>query len=337
MASTTASIPRFLLPQSGLIWRRAGPSPSAAAGSAPARIYLRLASSSSKQAPPSGPRVLAKPERFNPPSHGARLPKKTPPRHYGGDLSAEEVTAQEVREYPGMAPPKNTRAYWFLHSRWIHVAITVVRLSPHSRRPRPPPPASHPAQTQDPIPPPSITPTNIRVFKKGTLSGLAIFTFVLNFKHTSPFADMLPPASDFLRHPISSTRLLVEVMRLHEAHKTARINEKRKRNVEDVAKRAAYRKAHGLPDEMGLFNMPMAKIRTEGDEAGAVPEAGAGQAAAVEEGAVAPGAQLTEGGEEAAVVAAAETRSKGPEVRRLTEEERQAVVEKAKGKWLGIF
>jgi hypothetical protein len=33
----------------------------------------------------------------------------------------------------------------------------------------------------------------------------------------------------------------------------------------------------------------------------------------------------------------AEAQNKGPEVRRLTEEERQAVVEKAKGKWLGIF
>jgi hypothetical protein len=72
--------------------------------------------------------VLAKPERFTPPSHGARLPKKGGPRHYGGDLSTEEVAAQVAREYPGMPPPPNTRAHWFLTSRWIHVVITVVRL-----------------------------------------------------------------------------------------------------------------------------------------------------------------------------------------------------------------
>ena len=140
---------------------------------------------------------------------------------------------------------------------------------------------------------------------------------------------MLPPASDFLYHPISATKMLIEVLRLHEAHKTARINDKRRRNVEDVAKRAAYRKAHGLPDEMGLFNQPMAKIRTEADDASPVAAAaadaapGEGQGAVVAEGVATP---ESEG-----------KGSKGPEVRRLTEDERQAVVEKAKGKWLGIF
>ncbi|KAK4038700.1 hypothetical protein C8A01DRAFT_47722 [Parachaetomium inaequale] len=292
MASATASIPRFLLPQSGLIWRRAAAPSSASSG--PSRIFLRLASTSKPNPPSGGPRVLAKPERFNPPSHGARLPKKGIPRHYGGDLSAAEVTAQTVREYPGMPPPKHTRAHWFLHNRWIHVVITV-----------------------------------------GTLTTLAIFTFTLSFKHTSPFADMLPPASDFLYHPISSTRMLIEVLRLHEAHKTARINDKRRRNVEDVAKRAAYRKAHGLPDEMGLFNQPMAKIRKDGGEGGddASPVAAAAAASGEGQGAEAAGA-----GEGAAATPESEGKgNKGPEVRRLTEEERQAVVEKAKGKWMGIF
>ena len=130
MASATASIPRFLLPQSGLIWRRVvagtpAPSPSVSA-SASRRIFIRLASSNSK----SGPHVLEKPERFNPPSHGARLPKKTTPRHYGGDLNAEEIKIQAQTDYPMMMAPKGTRAYWFWHSRWIHVIITVVRNPP---------------------------------------------------------------------------------------------------------------------------------------------------------------------------------------------------------------
>jgi hypothetical protein len=42
-------------------------------------------------------------------------------------LSAEEVAAQAQRDYPGLPPPPNSRAHWFLHSRWIHVVITVVR------------------------------------------------------------------------------------------------------------------------------------------------------------------------------------------------------------------
>ena len=163
-----------------------------------------------------------------------------------------------------------------------------------------------------------LTHTHVRL--QGTLSGLAIWTFALNFKHTSPFADMLPPAEDYLRHPIASTRMLIEVVRLHEAHKSARIEEKRRRYIEDVAKRAAYRKAHGLPDEVGLFNQPMAKIRTDddgGDKAGA--------AAAADDGAAQQQQQQQEQGE--GQVAG----------RRLTEEERREVVKEVKGKWLGIF
>ncbi|KAK3297650.1 uncharacterized protein B0H64DRAFT_431543 [Chaetomium fimeti] len=290
MASATASIPRFLLPQSGLIWRRAAPTPTSA--SAPGRIFLRLAST--KPNPPPGGRVLAKPERFNPPSHGARLPKNTPPRHYGGDLSYEEVSAQAVRDYPGMAPPEHTLAHKFLHNRWIHVVITV-----------------------------------------GTLTTLAIFTFTLSFKETSPFADMLPSTSDFLHQPLASARMVVEVVRLHEAHKTARINEKRRRNVDDVAKRAAYRKAHGMPDEVGLFNQPMARIRPDAD-AGA--DAGVDDASPVAVGRGGEEAAVPVGAAAAAVAGSSEAKKDGGhEARRLTEGERQAVVDKAKKGWLGIF
>lgn len=128
---------------------------------------------------------------------------------------------------------------------------------------------------------------------------------------------MLPSASDFLWHPLASTRQLIEVLRLHEAHKSARIAEKRKRNVEDVAKRAAYRKAHGLPDEMGLFNQPMAKINMDGEG----EEKGVDDASPVNEAAVERGGE----GE------------KEEGVRHLTEEEKKEVVKDVKGKWLGIF
>lgn len=75
---------------------------------------------------------------------------------------------------------------------------------------------------------------------------MAAFVFITNFKRDSPFADMLPHWSQFFVHPIRSTGTLFEVLRLHQAHVTAETQEKRKRKVEDVQKRSAYRKAHGL-------------------------------------------------------------------------------------------
>lgn len=88
--------------------------------------------------------------------------------------------------------------------------------------------------------------------KQGTLTGLALFTVVENFRRTSPFADMLPSLSDFGSHPILSTRQLLEVVRLTESHRSAEVAEKRKRRVDDVVRRSEYRKAHGLDADQGL-------------------------------------------------------------------------------------
>ncbi|KAK8078165.1 hypothetical protein PG996_004335 [Apiospora saccharicola] len=76
---------------------------------------------------PSKPIVLEKPEKFNPPSHGARLPRSTP-KHYGGALGAEELTAQKTKEYPGLPPPPNTWSHWFIHNKHIHMFITLGAL-----------------------------------------------------------------------------------------------------------------------------------------------------------------------------------------------------------------
>lgn len=73
-----------------------------------------------------------------------------------------------------------------------------------------------------------------------------------NFKHNSPFADMIPSFSDFFYHPITSGRTIVEVIRLGEAHNAAIVQEKRRRRVDDVVKRSQYRKAHGLEDKQGF-------------------------------------------------------------------------------------
>ncbi|KAK0626279.1 hypothetical protein B0T14DRAFT_390845, partial [Immersiella caudata] len=204
--ATTTSIPRFLLPQSGLIWR-------GVTGIAPigARITIRFSSSKSKP----GPHVLEKPERFNPPSHGARLPRKgATPRHYGGDLTKEEEMAQVRKEYPGMMAPSGTFAHRIIYSRWIHMTITL-----------------------------------------GTLACLAVYVWVANLRKNSPFADMLPAGKDFFYHPFASTRMFLEVLKLDEIRTSAEVAAKRARHVDDVEKRNKYRKAHGLSQEQGFASM----------------------------------------------------------------------------------
>ena len=124
MAQVT-TIPRFLLPQTGGLWRQAGTSVAARPSGLPVRI--RFASSSGPARDKDGkPIVLEKPERFNPPSHGSRLPKRTTPRHYGGDLSASEAQAQRVKDYPGLMAPKGTLSHWIWTSYWLHSAIAMV-------------------------------------------------------------------------------------------------------------------------------------------------------------------------------------------------------------------
>jgi len=132
-SSTLAStIPRFLLPQRGLIWQRAASRTTAATKiTTSAATKVRSASSTTDK-----PRVLEKPERFNPPSHGSRLPKKQTPRHYGGELSAAEKQAQQQRDYPKMMPPPGTWGHWIWSSRWVHLVLTLVR--PPSPFPLPP-------------------------------------------------------------------------------------------------------------------------------------------------------------------------------------------------------
>ncbi|ETS78752.1 hypothetical protein PFICI_08605 [Pestalotiopsis fici W106-1] len=195
---------------------------SAAKGAAP-----KLSSTPDPTAPrkavtpdPSKPLVLEKPERFNPPSHGARLPRSTP-KHYGGAPTFEEVQAQKTREYPGLPPPPNTWSHWFINNRHIHMFITL-----------------------------------------GTLVSLTAYTFAAKFNATSPYAEMIPPISEFPSHPIDYIGTCFHVLRLHEEHISAVTAEKRRRKVDDVAKRNEYRKAHGLDAAQGIesWNAPAKEV-----------------------------------------------------------------------------
>ncbi|KAF5646620.1 uncharacterized protein FTJAE_1910 [Fusarium tjaetaba] len=116
--ASRAIIPRFLLPLQGPLWR--GISIPLSQNS----IRIRFASSSSK----GKPIVLEKPARFNPPSHGSRLKKNHVPKHYGPELTASEVAAQNKKHYPGMMAPEGTWEHFFWHSRLLHTFITMGTL-----------------------------------------------------------------------------------------------------------------------------------------------------------------------------------------------------------------
>ncbi|KAK5631267.1 hypothetical protein RRF57_006981 [Xylaria bambusicola] len=192
--------------------------PAASAEKPTAQAVAPKTATAPPKVDPSKPLVLEKPERFNPPSHGSRLPRSTP-RHYGGSMTAEEVNLQSQRTYPGLPPPPNTWSHWFINNRGIHMFITL-----------------------------------------GTLTSLALYTFAQNFKANSPFADMVPPISEFPRHPFQYIGVCLDVLRMHEEHESAQTAEKRRRKVEDVAKREEYRKAHGLePARSGFLGAKAAE------------------------------------------------------------------------------
>lgn len=179
--------------------------------------------------------VIEKPARFNPPSHGARLPRKNRPQqlHYGGALSGEDVAAQRKRDYPGLPPPRNSWAHWFFNSKILHLGITMVSCATR-------------------------VPTLFYLLHakpwQGTLVSLALYTAAENFKANTPFAEMLPATKDYWQHPIISLRTTHEVWQLTMLHESAVTAEKRKKVVDDVVKRSEYRKAHGLEQKGGFGN-----------------------------------------------------------------------------------
>ena len=116
----SASIPRFLLPRGHIL-----SSPQLPKLVNPP--FRRLPNHrNASAASTSKPRVLEKPTRFNPPSHGKRL-KQEVPRNYGPQLTAEQKIEQETKKYPHTMPAKGTFMYWFLTTTSIHTFISLVR------------------------------------------------------------------------------------------------------------------------------------------------------------------------------------------------------------------
>lgn len=128
----------------------------------------------------------------------------------------------------------------------------------------------------------------------------------------SAHADLLPSSSDFASHPIDSVGMVFEVLRLDAEMRSAETGAKRTREVDDVERRARYRKAHGLPAEQGIASwLPNGGKAVEPPVAEAVEEVKAegGKVVAGEDGGVV--------GREEAVVA--------------------DPVPEARKKWFGVF
>lgn len=188
----------------GILFRRQCPWPKYAPIARSSPFFTRPYNSNAR------PPVLEKPEKFNPPSHGARL-RNPAPRYYGPQMTEKELNQQKKKKYPNMMPPEGSFMHWFLHNKMIHLWISL-----------------------------------------GTLTTLAVTVMVTNFKRDSPFADMLPEWYNLFLHPIRFWRTVFEVIKLDTARISAETAERRKHRVDDVAKRAAYRKSQGLDKFEGI-------------------------------------------------------------------------------------
>ncbi|KAH1557802.1 hypothetical protein KXX57_000019 [Aspergillus fumigatus] len=191
------AIPQFLLPRGipssrtlhALTRRR---NPTTLATTVPS--LCRCASSDDG----SKPRVLAKPDKFRPPSHPAR--RVVPTRN--GRVVSGPIN------YPGPRLSEKEKAQ--------------ICFRPRGR--------------------------SCTSFCRGVLTSLATFTFTTNFKHSSPYAHLLPPWSALLTHPIDTIGQALAVFRMHVQHTSMETREKRLKRVEDAEKRRQYRIAHGLEE-----------------------------------------------------------------------------------------
>ncbi|EPE27317.1 hypothetical protein GLAREA_03232 [Glarea lozoyensis ATCC 20868] len=229
MASSAALIPRFLLPRQGAIWLRASSVRNASnkASSASKKVPKKASSPPAAAGKPSS--AAGKPLVLEKPTHFR------PPSH-------GQRRVKEAPRYPGPKlseeeeAARKTRKYpnmmpaegTFMH--WFinnkSIHLTITL---------------------------------------GTLFTLATTVYFNNLKRSSPYADLLPGLSDVFFHPIQSTRTFGEVIRLTGDYNTIQTMERRKAKVEDVTKRDAYRKAHGLDKDEGFGGWT---ARAAGEEMG---------------------------------------------------------------------
>ncbi|KAK8193701.1 hypothetical protein IWZ00DRAFT_543524 [Phyllosticta capitalensis] len=201
MAAST-SIPRALLRLNAS--RQLSARPLLQTPSALHAAAIRYASS--KTPSENKPRILEKPDKFRPPSHGAKLPtRKRPTYQYGPSLTPEELEAQKTKKYPNMEPPKGTWAYYLVKSVRFHSFIALF-----------------------------------------VLLSCMYWMWLKEFLVTTKRRDELPEKGELLTHPIQAIRQFWTVYRLHLADGTEIALEKRRKKQEDIDKRIEFRDQFGI-------------------------------------------------------------------------------------------
>lgn len=167
--------------------------------------------------------------------------------------------------------------------------------------------------------------------EQGILVSLVVAVWFNDFMSSTPYRDLLPPNSMFFAHPFAFLGRYVEVYQMHVAYISAETAERRRQRVEDVKKRAEYRKAHGLEGEdegSGVFGGWTA--RDDGKEMGP----------ALREGAVAfgkPGVPAMEAERSMEVAAATVGADDASPKREETYIDFEGKEQKVQRRWFGIF
>lgn len=124
---------------------------------------------------------------------------------------------------------------------------------------------------------------------QSVLFSLAIITSLTTYERTTPFAHFMPPAdSSALAHPIKFIYQHWLVYKLHALVNSHIAQAKRRKTQEDVEKRRAYRKAHGI-ERLQQGPLPwfgLAEEKEEGDKSTSpdgAAEAGTQQASSSEQ------------------------------------------------------
>jgi hypothetical protein len=111
---------------------------------------------------------------------------------------------------------------------------------------------------------------------QSTLTFLAMYTFTMSFLHTTIYRSQLPSSSDFMSHPFTSLGKALTVYKLHVAHESEKVADKRRKKLEDAQKRKEFLKEHGVEpgfltgtwmDKFGTMEGDAAKAKREGLEA----------------------------------------------------------------------
>lgn len=161
---------------------------------------------------------------------------------------------------------------------------------------------------------------------QGVLVSLIIAVWFTDFINTTPYGDLLPPNSMFFAHPFAFLGRYTDVYKMHVEYVSNETAERRRQKVEDVKKRAEYRKAHGIDDGETVLGGWTA--RRDGEEMGP----------ALREGAVEfrkPGVPEPAQAMEVAAAAAGVEKDVGNETETYVDFEGKE--QRVRKKWFGIF